>query len=357
MTGKVRWLFGSLFGLTTLLALIVFCYTRQSACLFIGGSFFALILGLDLLSGSDPSTIRADEEKHAEKDGFYFLALLLPVPIILALIFLSAWILASMKISVAGQIALLLTLALTAASALNIGHELCHRNSALAQWIGRLCCAIGAYGHFPIAHNYYHHVAVATPEDPSTARFGESFYRFLVRQIIGNWRHACRLEQQRLTGNQWWHNHIVQNGVMTLFIYSGIMMLAGVDKGLYAIGALIAGDYVFFALAEYIEHYGLSRAQDDSGNYEPCLPKHSWNANAIFSNLYLFNLERHSDHHAFPSRPYQILRHFDEAPQLPTGYLGMMFLALVPPLWFRIMHARLPNQPEAIRNRKLSHFA
>ena len=91
----------------------------------------------------------------------------------------------------------------------------------------------------------------------------------------------------------------------------------------------------------YLEHYGLSRARDDDGRPERVQPCHSWNSNHVVGRALLFNLSRHSDHHAFPARPYQVLRHHDDGPQLPTGYPGMILLALVPPLFHAVMDARL----------------
>ena len=95
-----------------------------------------------------------------------------------------------------------------------------------------------------------------------------------------------------------------------------------------------------FSLLEvvnYLEHYGLRRQKKEDGRYERCLPEHSWNSNNVASNVLLYHLQRHSDHHANPTRRYQALRHFKEAPQLPTGYAGMIVLAWFPPLWRRVM--------------------
>jgi alkane 1-monooxygenase len=97
--------------------------------------------------------------------------------------------------------------------------------------------------------------------------------------------------------------------------------------------------------ANYVEHYGLLRRKEADGRYERCQPHHSWNSNHVFSNLLLFHLERHSDHHAHPNRRYQSLRHFENLPSLPTGYFGMFLLAYCPPLWFRVMNPRLMALP------------
>jgi alkane 1-monooxygenase len=106
-----------------------------------------------------------------------------------------------------------------------------------------------------------------------------------------------------------------------------------------------AAAYWQLTSANYVEHYGLLREQDERGRFERCAPRHSWNSNHVFSNLVLFHLERHSDHHANPLRRYQALRHFDDAPQLPSGYFGVYLLAYVPWLWFRVMDKRLLALP------------
>ena len=98
--------------------------------------------------------------------------------------------------------------------------------------------------------------------------------------------------------------------------------------------------------ANYVEHYGLLRARGDDGKYEVCKPHHSWNSNHIFSNLALFHLERHSDHHAHPLRRYQSLRHLPDLPQLPNGYFGVYLLAYVPWAWFYVMDKRLLALPQ-----------
>ena len=52
----------------------------------------------------------------------------------------------------------------------------------------------------------------------------------------------------------------------------------------------------------YIEHYGLTREAKTTVQ-----PHHSWNSASIASQYLLFNLSRHSDHHANGLKPYQTL--------------------------------------------------
>jgi alkane 1-monooxygenase len=112
------------------------------------------------------------------------------------------------------------------------------------------------------------------------------------------------------------------------------------------LGAAFMG-MLMLETVNYIEHYGLQRKLGASGQYERAMPHHSWNSDHVVGRLMLFELSRHSDHHYLASRKYQVLRHHDNAPQMPTGYPGMMLLALVPPLWFSIMHKKIKEWQQA----------
>ena len=232
--------------------------------------------------------------------------------------------------------------------AINTAHELGHKNSRLEKWLARLTLAVPAYGHYMGEHNRGHHMTVSTPEDSASSRMGESIYRFALREIPGAFRRGWQVERDRLQTRQlplWhWSNPILQSYAVTAAIT--VLLLAW--SGWLAIPFLLlhhASAYWQLTTANYIEHYGLLRTRQSNGRYERCQPHHSWNSNHILSNLVLFHLERHSDHHANPLRRYQSLRHFDDLPSLPNGYLGMFLLAWVPPLWFRVMNPRLLALP------------
>jgi alkane 1-monooxygenase len=208
------------------------------------------------------------------------------------------------------------------------------------RWLSRIALAQTCYGHFFIEHNRGHHVRVATPPDPASARFGESFWRFLPRTVSGSLTSAWRLEKTRLarTGGSPWS---VRNDILTAWAMSAVLF--GALTAVFGPGVLpyLAIQAVFgFCLLEvinYTEHYGLLRERTESGRYERCAPRHSWNSDNLASNVFLYHLQRHSDHHANPTRRYQALRHFETAPELPTGYAGMIVLAYFPPLWRRVM--------------------
>ena len=232
--------------------------------------------------------------------------------------------------------------------AINTAHELGHKNSRFETLLARLALAVPAYGHFTGEHNRGHHLTVSTPEDSASSRMGESIYRFASREIPGALRRGWRLERERLSKRNLplWHfsNPILQSYAVS----AGITLLLLVWAGWSAIPFLLlhhAAAYWQLTSANYIEHYGLLRQTKENGRYERCKPQHSWNSNHILSNLILFHLERHSDHHANPLRRYQSLRHFDDVPSLPNGYLGMFVVAWIPPLWFKLMDRRLLALP------------
>jgi alkane 1-monooxygenase len=227
---------------------------------------------------------------------------------------------------------------------INTGHELGHKRAAFERWLAKIVLAVPVYGHFCVEHNRGHHRDVATPEDPASARMGESIYRFALREIPGGMRRGWALERQRLAqaGKPTWSpdNELLQSYAISLVLQAGIVMAWG-----WAMVPFLAIHNVLawwqLTSANYVEHYGLLRLRLPSGKYERPEPWHSWNANHTYTNLVLFQLERHSDHHANPSRRYQSLRHFEDLPQLPSGYNGMFPIAYLPPLWFRVMDPRL----------------
>ena len=140
------------------------------------------------------------------------------------------------------------------------------------------------------------------------------------------------------------HNVILQSYAISLVLQGGIVLAFG---WMMIPFLLVHNFFAWFQLtsANYIEHYGLLRDQRADGSFERCQPHHSWNANYVFSNLMLFQLERHSDHHANSHRRYQSLRNFPNIPQLPSGYFGCYLLAYVPWIWFRVMDHRVLDLP------------
>ncbi|WP_373871897.1 alkane 1-monooxygenase [Actinoplanes regularis] len=244
----------------------------------------------------------------------------------------------------AGAVGLVLTIGLVNGIAINTAHELGHKRENVERWLSKIALAPTGYGHFFVEHNRGHHVRVATPEDPASSRLGESYYRFWPRTVLGSLSSAWRLEtsRHRLRGRSPWtvRNEILHAWAMTLALFTGLTITFGPRVLPFLLLQAIVGFSVLEAV-NYLEHYGLLRQRNAAGRYEKVDPRHSWNSDRLTTNVFLFQLQRHSDHHANPLRRYQVLRSFDVSPQLPAGYATMLLLALIPPLWRRVMDHRV----------------
>jgi len=279
-----------------------------------------------------------------DQDRYYRRLTYATVPLHFVTLVGAAWYASTQDLSVWGLIGLAVVTGLTSGLAINTGHELGHKNSRIEKFLAKLVLAVPAYGHFTISHNLGHHRNVSTPGDPASSRMGESIYKFAGREIPGAAKEAWTIERDRLQRRErsFWHpnNQILQSYSLTALLNIALIVWLGWVMVPFLLLHHVSA-YWQLTSANYIEHYGLLREHDENGKYERCEPRHSWNSNHVFSNLVLFHLERHSDHHANPLRRYQALRHFDDAPQLPNGYFGVYLLAYVPVLWFRIMDKRL----------------
>jgi alkane 1-monooxygenase len=298
----------------------------------------------DLWRGLDPSNPPDEVIKQLEEDRYYRRCTYAYLPLQYAGLVLACWLWSDGGLSTIDSIGLALTVAMVSGVAINTAHELGHKRDQLERWLSKVALAQSAYGHFYIEHNRGHHVRVATPEDPASARLGESFWEFLPRTVLGSLRSAWRLESARLArmGKRPWlpRNDILSAWAMTVVLYGVLVAVFGAVVLPYLVLQAVVG-FSLLEIVNYLEHYGLLRQRREDGRYERTRPEHSWNSNNIASNVALYHLQRHSDHHANPTRRYQALRHVDEAPQLPSGYAGMILIALFPPLWYRVMDHRL----------------
>lgn len=237
--------------------------------------------------------------------------------------------------------------------AINVAHELVHRTARAEQWLGGALLASVGYHGFKIEHLRGHHVHVSTPADASSARFGQSLWHFLPRALWRNTRSAWSLEAARLSrlGLPALHrrNEMLAWSALWLAFAAGAVVLGGARAGAFF---LLQGVFaaVSLEIINYIEHYGLERRRRADGRYERTTHLHSWNSAYRLSNALLFQLQRHSDHHETPRRRYAALLHHEESPQLPGGYAAMFVLALVPPLWFRVIDPRVCALREAARH-------
>lgn len=235
---------------------------------------------------------------------------------------------------------------------INAGHELGHRPSPLARRLGDVLLLTALENHFTPYHNRGHHRHVATPADPATARRGETLYAFWRRSRLGSYRLAWALEAERLARlGRPWHdagNVMIRYTLLQLVLLGAILTAFG-PAVLAAFLLATAIGMLMLETVNYIEHYGLLRERLPNGRYERVRHAHSWNSDHVLGRSLLFELSRHSDHHYRAAKPYQLLDSLPDSPQMPTGYPGMMLLALVPPLWRRVVHARLDRIASARR--------
>ena len=299
---------------------------------------------LDAVLGQDRSNPPEWAVDELARDRFYRWCTFLYLPVQYASLVLACWVVTHVDMSLVDRLGYALTVGTVAGVAINTAHELGHKREAMERWLGRVALAQTGYGHFFIEHNRGHHVRVATPEDPASSRMGESFWAFLPRTVSGSLRSAWGIEAARLDrlGVSHWSykNDILSAWAMTVLLFGGLAVAFGPVVLPYLIVQAVVG-FSLLEVVNYLEHYGLLRQRKDDGRYERCQQQHSWNSNNVASNVLLFHLQRHSDHHTHPTRRYQALRHAEEAPQLPTGYAGMIVLALFPPVWRRVMDPRL----------------
>jgi alkane 1-monooxygenase len=319
------------------------------------GLTFVAIPVLDLVIGVDAKN-PPEAPPSAFRTALFRLAAWLAVPVQGAVLLWGAAIVTKPNASVIELVGAVVATGITGGViGITVAHELVHRASPLDRALGKLLLVMVSYFHWATEHVAGHHRRVATPEDPATARLGEPLPAFIVRSVAQTFVSSWRIETARNVRRD------VQSPLRNPVVWGalascGLAAALSVSFGWQALWFFFAQSALAIAFLEtinYIEHYGLERQKLRPGVYERVTPAHSWNSSEWLTNVLLFNLQRHSDHHAFAARPYYKLRHHPEAPQLPTGYAGMALLAMVPPLWRRVMdprvaahRARLAGGPE-----------
>jgi alkane 1-monooxygenase len=347
---RYAWLLGLIVPLSPFLAWIDVKLTGLGVFWFFGPILvFVLFPIFDYLRGLDAENPPDDVIEWLERDRYYRWCTYAFLPLQYAGLVLACWLWAEGGLSTVDSIGLALTMGIVSGIAINTAHELGHKRAGLERWLSKVALAQSGYGHFFIEHNRGHHVRVATPEDPASARLGECFWAFLPRTVAGSLRSAWELEKARLArlhSSPWTiRNDILNAWAMTVLLFAGLTLAFGLVVLPYLLLQAVLG-FCLLEVVNYLEHYGLLRQKREDGRYERCRPEHSWNSNNVASNVLLYHLQRHSDHHANPTRRYQTLRHVEEAPQLPTGYAGMIVFAWIPPLWRRVMDRRLLDHYE-----------
>jgi alkane 1-monooxygenase len=342
---RYAWLFSFLLPTSALAGPAAYLATGAAWTLWLPLAItYGLIPLLDWALGEDLSNPPESAVPALEADHYYRLVTWFTVPLVWAVFVYSAWFAVTQPLGWGGMLAVAIASGGVGAFGINLAHELGHKRTRLEVWLARMALALTGYGHFTVEHNRGHHHDVSTPHDCASARMGESVYRFVLREMPGGARRAWRLEAERLArqGRSAWSlaNQNLPPALITLALWGGLVAWLGWRVLPFLLVASLWSNFNL-TLANYVEHYGLLRRRLADGRWEPCQPHHSWNSNHVFSNWALFHLQRHSDHHAHPLRRYQSLRNFPDLPRLPSGYAGIFPIAMIPPLWFRLMDERL----------------
>ena len=303
-----------------------------------------IIPTIDTIIGKDANNPTNEDIKLLENDPYYATLVKTFIPLQYAANVYACYIASRKETSFLDKILIGISMGAVNGIAINTAHELSHKQDRIDHLLSHMALVPTGYNHFRVEHPYGHHKRAATPEDPASSQMGETFYEFWPRTVLGSLKSAIEIETNRLKrkGKQFWSkdNELLQGWAMSATFHASMVKLFGKGAIPYLATQAFYG-ISLFEIINYIEHYGLLRQKKADGNYERTMPEHSWNNNNIVTNLFLYQLQRHSDHHAYPTRPFQALRHFDEAPELPSGYASMLLPALIPSMWFKMMDKRV----------------
>jgi len=302
---------------------------------------FVLIPIVEIFTTGTKENMNKVEEELAKKDPLYDYLIWTLVPIQYCFLVYFLHIMSSNEYSLITTIGLISSFGISCGVlGINAAHELGHRNTKHEKFMSKALLLTSMYLHFFIEHNRGHHMNVSTHEDPASSRFGENIYSFYVRSVVGSYLSAWEIENRRLrkSGKKVFslQNEMVRFQIIQFVFLLAIFLVFGLKATLCFLVSAVLG-FLLLETVNYIEHYGLQRKKNEK-RYERTMPHHSWNSNHPVGRMLLLELSRHSDHHFEPTRKYQILRNFEESPQMPTGYPGMMLLAFFPPLWFKVMN-------------------
>ena len=306
---------------------------------------FVIIPILDWMLGQDAlNPDEVEEVPSMNKERFYKFLTLSWVVLFAGLQVWAMTLLASGMFSTLGAIGWVFSIGIVGGLGINVAHELIHKDDRLETWAGGFLLSLVCYAGFKVEHLRGHHVHVSTPEDASSSRYNQSLYHFLPQAYVRNFLNAWKLEAQRLSRKGLkpfsWRNELIWwYGISALALVAYTVAFGWLGAVFFLGQSFIA--FTLLEIVNYLEHYGLHRRKLDNGRYERTMPEHSWNSNYFLTNVFLFHLQRHSDHHAYAKRRYQVLRHHEVAPQLPAGYATMIVLACIPPLWKKVMNPRV----------------
>ncbi|MBC7774093.1 MAG: alkane 1-monooxygenase [Phycisphaerae bacterium] len=310
---------------------------------------FGILPAIELYTPKSIENVpKAKEDDRASRTFFDWL-LYANAPLLFGIVGWYLWTLAAQTLSLGEITGLTLSVGIVVGTCgINVAHELGHRPNAAEQVLAQIMLLPALYQHFFVEHNRGHHKNVATDDDPASARLGENVFRFWLRSVLGGWQNAWALERERLAKTNQaatsWDNAMLRYSSYQVIWLVAIFSLLGWHAFLGAISIAIIS-FLLLETVNYIEHYGLRRKILPTGRPEPVSPHHSWNSDHELGRIFLYELTRHSDHHFKSTRKYQILRHIDESPQLPYGYPTSIVIAMIPPIWFRVMNARAVQRP------------
>ncbi|MBT8255599.1 MAG: alkane 1-monooxygenase [Bacteroidia bacterium] len=309
---------------------------------------FVIIPIIETLLPEDSSNLSASEKENKSKNPIFDLLLYLNLPLVFGIVGWFLWSITWANYSLLELVGLAFSVSLVMSSnGINVAHELGHRNSRWEKTMGKILLIPSQNMHFYIEHNFGHHLHVATPEDPASAKYNQWVYAFWFTSIFGQYFKAWKIQQDllrrdnkpflSLQNDMLWYV-IIQIAYLAAlyFILGPVVMVVAV--------CMAASSLVLLETINYIEHYGLRRLKTESGRYERMQEIHSWNSNHVLGRIMLYELTRHSDHHYKTNKKYQLLDYHDSSPQLPYGYPTSMVLSLLPPLWFSIMNKRIPAE-------------
>lgn len=313
---------------------------------------FIVLPIVDPLVGTDNANYSKEEIDILKEENYYRIILHVWAITQTAMMCWFVYIFLHDEVSIHQFVLLLInTMIMNGGVGITIAHELGHKNNKFDKFLAKLLLVQVVYGTFYVEHNRGHHVHVATPKDPATAKKNQTYYAFWKQAVIGGFISSIKIERERLAQRKQKSN-LWTNEVYRLSIFSVLIFIICTLIGYYVLNQIPYSLLIFltvqaflsFSLLEavdYIEHYGITRKEISAGVYEKVNPAHSWNANFIYSNYLLFQLQRHADHHMYATKKYQLLNSYDNSPQLPNGYPAMVMYVLIPPLWFKIMNKRL----------------
>ncbi|NQW35940.1 MAG: alkane 1-monooxygenase [Flavobacteriales bacterium] len=307
--------------------------------------FFVLVPFLELFLKPDTHNFSKEVADAEKNKSFYSIILYLTLPVQLFFLLFFFKVIQEPNLTNTEYFGRLYSMGLMCGViGINVGHELGHRANRTEQLIGELLLLTSLNTHFLPYHNEGHHRNVATPKDAATAKKNEWVFTFWIRSHFGSYREAWQIENKRMAkkglSKLSLHNKMVVYSLANILLLTGIYLYFGLSVLIAFVLASIIG-ILLLETVNYIEHYGLLRTLKENGKYERVKHVHSWNSDHVLGKLLLFNLSRHSDHHYKGSKKYQILESLPQSPQMPTGYPGMVVLALLPPLWFWYMNRQL----------------